>query len=79
MPIPATVIYRLWRQLEPTLSQPDCEDLIADLARLALLERNATTRAVILHDLLYDYTRAKLAGRLAETHGALLTAYNPSH
>src|SRR5262249_23494745 len=59
-PIPTTTIARLWRQLQPALSQTDCEYVVVDLARLALLERDATSKLVTLHDLLYDYTRTKL-------------------
>ena len=77
-PIQAATIARLWRQLQPALSQTDCEYVVVDLARLALLERDATSKLVTLHDLLYDYTRTKLNGQLAEIHNALLTSYNPN-
>jgi WD40 repeat protein len=75
-PVPPAVIARLWRGVEPTLSQFDCDELITDLARLALLERNAANKTITLHDLLYDYTREKLDGWGIATHAALLTAYN---
>jgi hypothetical protein len=74
---PQSVVARLWRQLSPELSQFDCDELVTELAQLALIERNADDKTVSLHDLLREYTREQVGDELAATHATLLSAYNP--
>ena len=77
--IPQQTVVRLWRHLEPALSAYDASELIIDLARLALIDRDADSETITLHDLLHDYTRGKLGDRLGEMHVQLLQAYNPAN
>ena len=74
--IPQAVIIRLWGQLKPMRSATDYADMLLDLDGLGLLDRDAATQTVSLHDLLHDYTRDKLDGSALATHAALLAAYN---
>ncbi len=76
-PIPVEVIARLWMQHDPGLTRFDCDELVTELVRMALLDREAEQKAVLLHDLLYDYARDQLGAQTADTHAALLDAYNP--
>ena len=73
--ISPNVISRLWKQMQPALSQFECDELMTDLRRLALIEQDSSAR-VSLHDLLYDYTHDKLGEHLTEVHLALLNSYN---
>jgi hypothetical protein len=75
--VPQSVVARLWRQLSPGLSRFDCDEMVIDLARQALVERNAADETIALHDLLRDYARELLSSQLAATHTTLLSAYNP--
>ncbi len=75
-PVPQGVVLRLWRKIDPQLSDFDCDELLTELARQALLELN-TLKGVVLHDLLFDYTRGQLASQEEATHCQLLAAYNP--
>lgn len=74
--ISQNVITRLWR-LNPSLSEFDCETLIADLSRLALLDRNTEKKNVSMHDLLHDYARERLGTNLMRRNNDLLYSYNP--
>ena len=76
--VPEQVVVRLWRGMEPSLSKVDCVDLLRELERWALIERDAD-KQITLHDLLYDYTRERLGGGLQGTHRHLLAAYNPGN
>ena len=78
-PIPQPVILRLWQRLQPELTTTQCSDLLTELALRGLIEYNAATETVSLHDLLYDYTREKLGERVATIHRDLLAAYNPDN
>lgn len=78
LPVPQATVTRLSKQLQPQLSDFDCQELLQEFDRLALLEYNRTTRTLLLHDLLYDYAREQLNDHVATTHTALLTAYNSS-
>ena len=71
------MVARLWRHLSPEIDQSDCDELLDEVAQLALIERNADARTVTLHDLLREYAREQLGEELAATHAALLSAYNP--
>jgi len=75
--IPQKTIIKLWRQIDSGLSDYDATELVIDLARLALVDRNQADETITLHDLLHDYTRTKLGGRLSLTHQDILMAYNP--
>lgn len=77
--IPQDAIVKLWCQLDKSLSKHDAVELVIDLSRLALIDRNNIDETITLHDLLHDYTRSKLGDRLAETHAELLKAYNPDN
>ena len=77
--IPQKTVIKLWRQIDAGLSEYDASELVIDLARLALVDRNQADETITLHDLLHDYTRTKLGGRLIQTHTDMLTAYNPTN
>lgn len=74
-PIPQAAAIRLWRGLDPSLGDFEAGELIAELARLELLQLDAG-QALVLHDLLRDYARERLADGLPGVHEALLAAYN---
>ena len=77
VPVPQTVIARLWKQLDGGLGDADCSNLLKQLSRLALVEMGSD-KTVTLHDLLYDYNRGKLGvQKTARLHNCLLEAYNP--
>lgn len=75
--IPQPVVIRLWRQVNGQMTDFDCQQLVIDLERLALIQVNEE-RSVTLHDLLHDYTRTKLGDCYQTTQNELLTAYNPN-
>jgi 1,2-phenylacetyl-CoA epoxidase catalytic subunit len=77
--IPQHVVTRLWQQLEPDLITTDCAELTDELAQMALLTKRVDDDAIILHDLLHDYTREKLGAQYIPTQQALLTSYNPNN
>jgi hypothetical protein len=74
--VPERLIIKLWRGMQPGLSEREGKELLREFARRALLERNADG-AVVLHDLLYDYARERLGDAAPAKHVALLAAYNP--
>ncbi|MGE4093776.1 MAG: NB-ARC domain-containing protein [Candidatus Binatia bacterium] len=77
VPIPSSVVARLWQHLQPGLRQADCDDLLADLARRFLLERSVTEKTVSMREPLATYIRDQLGERYVSVTLALLTAYNP--
>jgi WD40 repeat protein len=77
VPVPQTVIARLWKQLDGRLDDADCSNLLKQLSRLALVQMGSD-KTITLHDLLYDYNRGKLGvQQTARLHNCLLDAYNP--
>ncbi|CAN98931.1 conserved hypothetical protein with Apaf-1 domain [Sorangium cellulosum So ce56] len=75
--IPESVIMSLWQALVPSIDVHDCRELVTEMRRLALLERNPEERTVRLHDLLRDLAREALGEALPAKHAALLDAVNP--
>jgi len=76
--IPEAVVIRLWRHLDPDLSATDCRELITDLSRLSLLDRDENHDHISLHDLLHIYNREILDDKYAINQYDLLMAYNPN-
>src|SRR5690606_38449448 len=74
--VPQHVVSRLWKYMYPELTDFDCEEISLELSRLALVERNSEDQTLLLHDLLHDYTREKLADKYVTVHTQLLNAYN---
>jgi len=75
--IPENIVALLWRKLNPDLSPADCTDIIIDLAKLALIDRqrgdekNAEIRT---HDLLHSYNREKIKAHYADTQAQFIIA-----
>jgi tetratricopeptide (TPR) repeat protein len=76
VPIPQATVLRLWHRIDPALTDFDTEEILDELADLALIDRRID-KAIILHDLLLSYTREKLDARYVQTQNDLLEAYNP--
>jgi hypothetical protein len=72
VPIPEVAVMRLWRCLNPQLTQFGCHEVLNELLSLALLEKEGDK--VFLHDLLKDYAFKKLTGT-SVIHNAVVTAY----
>ncbi len=72
--IPVPVVGRLWRDIDSGLTEGRCRDLIEDFSRMELLDIDTENR-ISLHDLLQEYTLAKLNGRAPATHQRLLDSY----
>ena len=77
--IPENVVLRLWRQIDPSLTEDAFLSILQEMADIALVDVivNKTSRSVSLHDLLRDYCRDMLDRRRPEVHRKLLSSYNP--
>jgi WD40 repeat protein len=73
--VPIPIVWRLWRQLEPSMTQDLCRELVDDFSSLELVEPDSAG-TIVLHDLLQEYALAKLNGRAAATHCRFLDSYS---
>jgi WD40 repeat protein len=71
--VPEGMIARLWRA-RARLSAVDSTDLLIELERLALIERDLTQHTVRMHDLLHSYNREKIGGEAQALQGEFVTA-----
>lgn len=75
--IPESIVTLLWRNLNPDLSPADCADIIIDLAKLALIDRqrgDEKNPEIRTHDLLHSYNREKIKAHYADTQAQFITA-----
>jgi len=68
--IPEKIITLFWRK-RSGLTNTDCTDILIELERLALVDRDTDQRAVRMHDLLHSYNRYKIR----EQYAALQTEF----
>jgi WD40 repeat protein len=73
--IPESVVTRLWRKLQPELSVGDCADILVELDKLALIDRETDRHQVRMHDLLHSYNRELLG----EQYIAIQVAFVAAH
>lgn len=72
--VSSQVVFRLWRQLSPSMSANECNELLDDFARMELLDIDGA-RAFGMHDLLHDYAFARLNENHKFIHEKLLDSY----
>jgi WD40 repeat protein len=81
--IPLFIVARLWRQIDPSLTDTACRELLHDFSRLELINLDLTnldeTGAVTLHDLMQEYGAVKLAAEQPRAHQDFLRSYVDSH
>ncbi|HYM76872.1 MAG TPA: TIR domain-containing protein [Candidatus Dormibacteraeota bacterium] len=68
------VVCRLWRQLDANLDENRCRGLLADFARMELLDLDGSG-AIALHDLLQEYASTKLDKETSSISSRFLDSY----
>lgn len=75
--IPKTVVQRLWKRLDSTLTNTKCSAIMSEFMGLDLIQKGRDKNDISLSPLLYDYVVCTLADRITEMHRNILSAYNP--